>query len=77
LTSVLKGIMAIWTLSIICYSKRRVWKLDLFPYSGEGVGDTYTVGSIRKKLLNHWTNPDTEASERYQTERRAKVGAVT
>jgi hypothetical protein len=24
------------------------WKLDLFPSSGEGVGDTYSVGSIKK-----------------------------
>jgi hypothetical protein len=23
-------------------------KLDLFPSSGEGVGDTYSVGSVRK-----------------------------
>jgi hypothetical protein len=35
-------------LSIIQYSKEHkknlFWKLDLFLSSGEGVGDTYTVG---------------------------------
>jgi hypothetical protein len=25
------------------------WKLDLFPSSGEGMGETYFVGSIRKR----------------------------
>jgi hypothetical protein len=28
--------------------KSKFWKLDLFPSSGERVGDTYFVGSIRK-----------------------------
>jgi hypothetical protein len=32
-------------------------KLDRFPSAGEGVGDTYSVGSARKKAnLNHWTS---------------------
>jgi hypothetical protein len=39
------------TLSISWYSKKvenaTLWKLDLFPSSGEG-GDTYSVGSPRK-----------------------------
>jgi hypothetical protein len=25
-----------------------VWKLDLFPFSGKGMGDTYSVGYVRK-----------------------------
>jgi hypothetical protein len=29
-------------------------KLDLFPSSGEGVGDTYSVGSVKKTNSNHW-----------------------
>jgi hypothetical protein len=37
---------------IIRYSKKQknttFWKLDLFSPSGEGAGDTYSVGPIRK-----------------------------
>jgi hypothetical protein len=32
--------------------------LDLFPSSGEGVGDTYTVGSLRKKPDDRRINRD-------------------
>jgi hypothetical protein len=31
------------------------WKLDLFLSSGEGVGDTYSSGSVEKNNLSHWT----------------------
>jgi hypothetical protein len=41
-----------WTLSIVLYSKKTQKKtfrnLDLFPSSGEGVGDTKSVGSVIK-----------------------------
>jgi hypothetical protein len=36
-------------------------KLDLFPCSGEGVGDTYSVGSVRE--LTPITGPPDPVSE--------------
>jgi hypothetical protein len=30
------------------------WKLNLFPSSGEGVGDTL-LGSLQRSKLNHWS----------------------
>jgi hypothetical protein len=40
----------LWLSSSILKKKNRrtvFWRLDLFP-SGEGAGDTYSVGSVRK-----------------------------
>jgi hypothetical protein len=49
--------MGFWDLSIIRLSKHIIFlKMDLFSSSGEGVGDSYSVGSFRKKAnSNHWT----------------------
>jgi hypothetical protein len=45
-------LLGFWTLSINRFSKKLentpFQKLDLFPSSGEGGGDTYNVGSLRK-----------------------------
>jgi hypothetical protein len=30
-------------------------KLDLYPSSGEGVGDTYSLVPLERANLNHWT----------------------
>jgi hypothetical protein len=46
------------TLSVVRYSKKlentTIRKLDLFPFSCEE-GDTYSVGSLERVNLNHWT----------------------
>jgi hypothetical protein len=46
------GLQGFWTLSIVRYSKKQkntmFRKLDLFPFSCEEAGDTYSVGPIRK-----------------------------
>jgi hypothetical protein len=48
-----KDLKGFWTLSIVRYSKRlektMFRKLDPFPVSGDGRGDTNSVGSLRKR----------------------------
>jgi hypothetical protein len=34
--------------SLIIVAEHSVLKLDLFPFSAEGVGDTYFVGCVKK-----------------------------
>jgi hypothetical protein len=43
-------------------------KLNLFPYSGEGMGDTYSVGSVR----NHWTPDDGQSTKPSNRERSSE-----
>jgi hypothetical protein len=43
----IRGYWGFGLLSIAWY-KKTLRELDLFPSSGEGVGDTYSVASIRK-----------------------------
>jgi hypothetical protein len=56
------GLLGFWTLSIVLYSKQRkrqsFWNTDLFPSSDEGVGDTYSLWSVKKDLTlvtGRWT----------------------
>jgi hypothetical protein len=38
-----------------CLMNTMFWKMDLFPSSEEGVGDTNSVGPLERANLNHWT----------------------
>jgi hypothetical protein len=55
-------VQGFWTMTIVGYSKKientAFRKLDVFPSSGEGERETYSVGSLRKNNLNHWTALD-------------------
>jgi hypothetical protein len=52
------GLLGFWTLSSVRYSKKQknttFRKLDLFPSSGEGAGDT--LGRLERACPNHWAN---------------------
>jgi hypothetical protein len=37
-----------WVFGHLGSRKTTFWKLDLFPFSGEGGEDTYLVGPLRK-----------------------------
>jgi hypothetical protein len=55
--------MDVLTLSIVRYYKKNTKstlfrKLDLFPSSGEGKGDIYSVGSLRKSYLKLSNGPN-------------------
>jgi hypothetical protein len=47
-------LLSFWTLSIVQYSKKTFRKLDLFPSSREGLGDTL-LGPLERASLSHWT----------------------
>jgi hypothetical protein len=53
------GLLGVWTLSIVWYSKKHkrttFWKLDLFPFSGEGWETPTLLGPLEGANLNHWT----------------------
>jgi hypothetical protein len=54
------GLLGFWTLSIVRYSKKQNTtsrKLNLFPSSGEGAGDTCSVGPVKSASLIHWPIP--------------------
>jgi hypothetical protein len=44
------GLLGFWTLCPPSDIPKNImfWKLDLFPSTGEGVGDTYPVGSVKR-----------------------------